>query len=350
MKHKHKYKNGFTIVELTIVIIVIGILASITLISYSGISSRAVVVSLKSDLSNASSSLKTFKIDDISSSYPLTIDCSIPDSTTNKCIKISSDSTHNYQPDVALKTFCLDITKNDITYNLDQSNNILAGPCPSTNLDAGNILSYTEGSSEWYDLSGNSYDATLLNSPSYNSSVGYISFNGINQSGVHYYYPAINSSVHNYYIEVWFKMRTLHTTQYESNGHIYGSQNGNNIVLYLNTLNAGTSNLNMIYDDSRYSTTHDSTYELPPDTWVCWGINGYTTSDLEYYVNGELDRTRFTTAQGPKWLPNPATIAYDSRWDKYSELDIAIIKIYNQNLSAEEIKYNFEETKSRFGL
>ena len=49
---------GFTIVELLVVIVVIGILVSISLISYSGIQNRAVAASMFSDLNSASTQLK----------------------------------------------------------------------------------------------------------------------------------------------------------------------------------------------------------------------------------------------------------------------------------------------------
>lgn len=86
--------SGFTIVELLVVIVVIGILAAITIVSYTGISGRAVASSLQSDLTNASQQLKLFLIDN--SVYPTTIDCSIADSPTNKCIKASSGNTYTY--------------------------------------------------------------------------------------------------------------------------------------------------------------------------------------------------------------------------------------------------------------
>src|SRR5476651_2497707 len=59
---------GFTIVELLVVIVVIGILAAITIVSYAGISQKAVVTSLTSDLDNASRQLKLYQVDH--GSYP----------------------------------------------------------------------------------------------------------------------------------------------------------------------------------------------------------------------------------------------------------------------------------------
>jgi len=52
MKVQHMKENGFTIVELLIVIVVIGILASISIVAYNGVQSRANDSVLKSDLSN----------------------------------------------------------------------------------------------------------------------------------------------------------------------------------------------------------------------------------------------------------------------------------------------------------
>lgn len=50
--HKHTKQNGFTIVELLIVIVVIGILASITVVAFNGIQNRANDTAIQSDLRN----------------------------------------------------------------------------------------------------------------------------------------------------------------------------------------------------------------------------------------------------------------------------------------------------------
>jgi Tfp pilus assembly protein PilE len=49
---------GFTIVEVTIIVIVIGILATITVVSYNGVQRQAAESSVKSDLQNAAAQLE----------------------------------------------------------------------------------------------------------------------------------------------------------------------------------------------------------------------------------------------------------------------------------------------------
>lgn len=53
--------SGFTIVELIVVIVVIGILASVSIVSYNGIQRRSVSAVLQTDLTNASSAVSLHK-------------------------------------------------------------------------------------------------------------------------------------------------------------------------------------------------------------------------------------------------------------------------------------------------
>jgi len=62
--------KGFTIVELLVVIVVIGILASITMVAYTGITQKATAATLQSDLKNASTLLEMDKT--IAGTYPAT--------------------------------------------------------------------------------------------------------------------------------------------------------------------------------------------------------------------------------------------------------------------------------------
>ena len=58
--NKTKQLKAFTIVELLIVIVVIGILAAITIVSFGGITSQANVAAVKSDLDSNSRKLQLY--------------------------------------------------------------------------------------------------------------------------------------------------------------------------------------------------------------------------------------------------------------------------------------------------
>ncbi len=68
-----KNKNqGFTIVELLIVVVVIAILAAITIVSYNGITARANTSSAQSLATNIAKKSEIYASDDSTTGYPLT--------------------------------------------------------------------------------------------------------------------------------------------------------------------------------------------------------------------------------------------------------------------------------------
>ena len=68
----HTTKSGFTIVELLIVIVVIGILAAITIVAFNGVQQRAKVSTAQSELSNLAKATQIYQIDQ--GRYPNTIE------------------------------------------------------------------------------------------------------------------------------------------------------------------------------------------------------------------------------------------------------------------------------------
>lgn len=81
MRPPTKQYPGFTLVELMIVIIVIGILTAISIVSYNGIQDRAHKVALMSDLENSSSEFELYMRSN--SAYPTTMPTSTQVSTGN---------------------------------------------------------------------------------------------------------------------------------------------------------------------------------------------------------------------------------------------------------------------------
>jgi len=98
--------GGFTIAELLVVIVVIGILAAITIVSYTGISNKATVASLQSDLTNAKKQLSLYYVDH--GYYPITPPTQSGSTyctdDSRYCYKASSGNVLTYLPTTATNT------------------------------------------------------------------------------------------------------------------------------------------------------------------------------------------------------------------------------------------------------
>lgn len=96
---KKNSMSGFTIVELLIVIVIIGILAAITIVAYNGIQNRAYDTSVQSDLANLSKKMKMAIIDSPTSSYPYgnpaIYDADVRVSVNKNAYITSPNSTYN---------------------------------------------------------------------------------------------------------------------------------------------------------------------------------------------------------------------------------------------------------------
>jgi prepilin-type N-terminal cleavage/methylation domain-containing protein len=118
-------KKGFTIVELLIVIVVIGILAAITIIAFNGVQQKAVASSMQSDLDNAS---KQLKIDQVTTgSFPTTVAAA----NNGQGLKVSANTTYRYTVNNATnpQTFCLTAVNGSTFYMITDSSTPAVGSC-----------------------------------------------------------------------------------------------------------------------------------------------------------------------------------------------------------------------------
>jgi prepilin-type N-terminal cleavage/methylation domain-containing protein len=121
----HKQK-AFTVIELLIVIVVIGILAIISVVSISGVTSKADIATLQSDLSTNAKKMKLYFSE--YNSYPTSFvnNCpSAPQPSAAYCLTNSSGVVLTYSNGSAT-TFTIDATKNSINYRVTESTSPVA--------------------------------------------------------------------------------------------------------------------------------------------------------------------------------------------------------------------------------
>ena len=120
---KQGLRRGFTIVELLIVIVVIGILAAITIVAYNGIQNRAKIASLQTAVSQVGKKIAVYSVTN-GDSYPVTLDLA---GVTN-----SNGITYEYSVNntVTPRTYCVTSTAGTLSYYLSSTNSTpTAGSC-----------------------------------------------------------------------------------------------------------------------------------------------------------------------------------------------------------------------------
>ena len=143
---KQLSNHAFTIVELLVVIVVIGILAAITIVSYSGVTNRASIASIQSDLSSAATALKLDQV--TNSAFPATLALAnggkgiIPSQSLDNIIYVP-DNTSNPN------NFCLEYMKGANTYAVDSTSQPLKGVCLA-NLVTNSIFATTANWNNYY--------------------------------------------------------------------------------------------------------------------------------------------------------------------------------------------------------
>ena len=121
-------RRGFTIVELLIVIVVIGILAAVTLIVYNGISNKAKVSNVQAAISQTSRKITAYALTN-QDVYPSTLD--------DAGITDTNDVSYQYVVDNGSnpRTFCIAATTQGTSYSWNSTDQKSSeGKCSITNI------------------------------------------------------------------------------------------------------------------------------------------------------------------------------------------------------------------------
>jgi hypothetical protein len=218
-------------------------------------------------------------------------------------------------------------------------------------LDAGNPYSYAGAGAVWIDVSGNTNNATLINSPTYSVDNGGL----LNWASASSQYATVTMTsglrVSNITQEVWINLNS--TTDQVFIGMQYGNSNNNSYALWIETgvLRFGVNTGGIFYQTSSSVPSTGVWYHL---------VHTYNGSIQYLYINGVLTTTYNSSASGNiSYDLNNTKLAiaadfngsgYDTGPTTFVNGKMPIVKIYNIALSAAQVLQNYNATKGRFGL
>lgn len=338
---------GFTIAELLVVIVIIGIITAISYVAYNGVQDRAVATSLQSDLLNASDLLNVDQANSSTGVFPTLL--SQADEGNGITFSKNTDNTYVVNNTNTPKTFCLTATKNSQSYFVTQEGKPMPGPCPVLYLDAGIPTSYPETGTTWTDLSGKGHNGTISGTTYTTNEGGNLIFNGTSDKAAYTTGGFLPTGDSVKTIMFWYKPNAGMSTSNIAFG--YGCSNAEGMSCssqgagtYLGAW-ANTSSIGVHLETCQVSGPATPS---PTSGWHLYTavFNGNNT--VTFYVDGA----------SPIIVTPPCTVNTAAgtgfsvgvgRWGYYSG-SINDIRVYNKALSADEVNKTYDTLHSRFGL
>jgi hypothetical protein len=209
-------------------------------------------------------------------------------------------------------------------------------------LDAANTKSYPGSGTNWFDRSLNSYNASLINSPTYIPN-SHFSFDGVDDystiNNLNLYLPPTENRT----LEIWARVDSLPAIQ---GGLLAGQKNTTGALMVLSN-----GKFSWYWDDS---AAVQSTTTLSLNSWYQIVLVLRDSYYCTYYVNGELDLSEFRTndtasSQVTVWSMGRQNRNFTGEF-YYLNCAVSIHRQYNRLLSASEILQNFNATRVRYGL
>lgn len=201
-------------------------------------------------------------------------------------------------------------------------------------LDAANPRSYPGSGTVWTDLSGNGNNGTLVNGVGYNSANnGSMIFDGVNDY-VQLTWGIMSGNASYTYDAFFIKYNDTN-----SNWISYGTA-ANSSLNQIGIFQGGIGVLNFGNDTTVPASTVSS------NTWhmISATHDGITT---RLYIDGVLvtsKNTSYTFGNSQLNICRAITGSY------YANINLSLVKIYNRALSQQEVRQNFEATRSRYGI
>ena len=223
-------------------------------------------------------------------------------------------------------------------------------------LDAADRNSYPLSGSTWYDLSGNGYNGTLTNGPSFNNSNGgnivfdgtndyvsvlnYSSLESLNTSEVTVEIFAKATGTGSYSPFILFRPDSINAYSYLTLGNFTGYWSNESLSWY-----SGGEILGFAYTNG---------HAYFQDSEIRQYVVTLKTNNYKLYANGNQLTLNNSFRNGSQATSMTTDLfsggIYIADLDNNFNGNVYRASIYNKILSDQEIRQNYEATKGRFGL
>jgi len=218
-------------------------------------------------------------------------------------------------------------------------------------LDAADRNSYPRTGTTWKDLSGNNYNGTLTNSPTFSDlNSGNIVFNGTNQYvGINYNVnlnPATNVSV-----SVWARL-TVSDSNIRNPIELSASADELYWIFLRADLSPKRWGFGVRQSNNTYAEATSNETNPAINTWYNLTLVANSSTGLvSLYINGILDGSVAYNGTLKQNAAATLSLGRDPGANRrYWQGNIANTQIYNRALTATEVLQNYNATKTRFGV
>jgi hypothetical protein len=212
-------------------------------------------------------------------------------------------------------------------------------------LDAADRKSYPGSGTVWYDRSGNRYNGTLTNGPTFNNSNGgNIVFDGVDDYSIS---TSFTPNITNKTLAGWCKLGSVS----QQGGGLINIQNvGGNLYFDAIVYNE-TGNGWGFGSDFFNRTGWSGVKETSTSQWV-YMVATYQNLNYNMYRNGALiyNLTSFNALNFNFSSESLIGLRHTGGGNAYLSATVAMAQIYNRALSASEVLQNFNATRTRFNI
>ena len=210
-------------------------------------------------------------------------------------------------------------------------------------LDSGQAASYSGSGTAWTDLSGNSNNATLVNSPAYTTAWnGDFAFNGTGSQYASTIAAKFNQTYTGKTVFVAARMTGFTAGTYRC---LFGTNGGTrNFNTYIYSPSSGVY---QIHWSAGSGGGYSNNLSLTTNQWFTLAVTQTTGGLVSYYLNGQPVGTN----TGQTFIQYTANNGeYVALGDNYWYGDLPVCAVYGRALNASEILQNHNALAPRYGL